>query len=189
MNTTDLDMLKAGWQSLNAPASGNNRSRSVCRPVAVKSVTARERLVSFYRRVVAVCTVWTGVSLCYLCGDLFPWWMSSLLAVYFALMGMLTYRVLRSARRIDFGSMSVIEAMEAVCEVQSRRTVQRTVGMMICIPLLSVMFMFFASVSRAMLLGGVIGLVVGAGIGILMELRVRRWIREMKEAIREATEE
>lgn len=183
-----LDSIKTQWQSLNAPFSGRGKvyaSEILKRRNLGRVGSNPVRIAGVYRRLTVVSGVWIVLSLL-MARSLFPMWLSCLMASYFAVMGAMCYSVRESALEIDFSSMSVVRALEAVYGLQRKLLRQRVVGLMIMFPVLMILFYYFSGVSVEMVWGGVAGAVIGLCIGLSLDRRVRRQIKEMKQALEDA---
>lgn len=192
--STELDNLKSTWQSLNdshghrrtaLPDEACDAPRGDLRP---RGAARPHRIVGIYRRLTVICALWVPLSLLFIRSGLFPQWMPYAMAGYFVVMGALAYSVLDAVRRIDFCRMSVVEAMKAVCHIQRLRLWHKGIGILMCVPMLTVMFMSFAHINNEVLLGGVLGLVAGAAIGLTLDMKVRREIRQIKQTLEEAAD-
>ncbi len=147
-----LDSIKTQWQSLNAPFSG--RGKAYASEILKRRNLGRVgsnpvRIAGVYRRLTVVSGVWIVLSLL-MARSLFPMWLSCLMASYFAVMGAMCYSVRESALEIDFSSMSVVRALEAVYGLQRKLLRQRVVGLMIMFPVLMILFYYFSGVSVEM---------------------------------------
>lgn len=185
----DLDNLKSQWQSLNEGCSTAMESLTLSKILSERNLlSAPQRIHKTYKRLFVVSLVWVPLSIGLSHRHIFPMWLGIVLAAYFALAAIINYYVMDHMSRIDLGHMTVIDALKSVCKVQRVRRILKVVMMSCCIPILIVMFMYFAHCSEAMFLGGVCGGMLGLVIGFITDIRIRRQLNDMKQALQEATE-
>lgn len=184
--TSDLDNLKQQWQSLNSKGdsgfAGKINPRQLTRHA---SSSNPQRIASFYRRMVLIGGLWAGLSLL-LTIDVFPLWLGCLMSLFFLTTCFLNWRVMAKAEHMDLSSLSLMDAMTAVCDLQSTRRRCKFLGCVAAMPLLAIMFWYFYTISLPMFIGGIAGLIIGSVIGLVIDHRIRMWIDEMKRIIDEA---
>lgn len=116
-----------------------------------------------------------------------PVWLCAVTSLFFAVMGVLCYDTYRRIRRMDFARMTVVELLKSVEHITRSHLIHRYVGILLMVPLLSCMFYYF-SVNKAMLLGGICGLIFGGTIGLINDARMRRYLREIRSELMSAYE-
>lgn len=186
--TNQFDSLKSQWQSLNAPFSSRGKAYAseILRRRNLGRVNMNPaRIARVYMRLTAVSAVWVVLSLL-MARSIYPMWLASVLASFFAIMAAMSYSVREAALEIDFSRMSVVEALEAVCRFQRKSRLQRVAGYMIALPILVMLFYYFAGVSQEMVWGGIAGGVIGGAIGLSIDSKIRRQVKEMKSVLHDA---
>lgn len=186
--TNQFDSLKSQWQSLNAPFSSRGKAYAseILRRRNLGSVNMNPaRIARVYMRLTVVSAAWVVLSLL-MSRSIYPMWLASVLASFFAIMAAMCYSVREAALEIDFSRMSVVEALEAVCRFQRKLRLQRAAGYMIALPILVTLFYYFAGVSQEMVWGGITGGVIGGAIGLSIDRKIRRQVKEMKSVLHDA---
>lgn len=186
--TNQFDSLKSQWQSLNAPFSSRGKAYAseILRRRNLGRVNMNPaRIARVYMRLTAVSAVWVVLSLL-MARSIYPMWLASVLASFFAIMAAMSYSVREAVLEIDFSRMSVVEALEAVCRFQRKARLQRVAGYMIALPILVMLFYYFAGVSQEMVWGGIAGGVIGGAIGLSIDSKIRRQVKEMKSVLHDA---
>lgn len=182
MNTNrniDLDALRSAWREFNVAPP-----REVVMNGRKAMQTHRTSLMRQHRVSSLVCAVWAVLSVPLLClnSDVqLPVWAGMYLSMYFAVMGVISMLEYYSYKDIDVYCMSVRDCMKAVLHAKKLRRRGKIAGMTMAIPALGYMLWFFHGVSMAMFVGAWAGLVTGAFIGVMIDMRVRRHLRQMTE--------
>ncbi len=184
---SDIDYLKMQWQSLNTSASGNRNDAdapdfsNVLKNGAVSSAARVKRI---YTMILVICLIWTVLSLANFVFPVVPELVGGLMAAFFLLMSGMLAATVRRAGMIDFGRMSVADAMKSVCRLESLIMWRRIIGIPLAFLLLSVMIWHFSG--NAFMIGGALcGAAAGLAIGVALARRIRESIREMKHLIKE----
>lgn len=182
-----LNDLKAQWRCLDCKGPSVDEFEA-CRKLVIEgnAKSSQMRITNIYKRLVAVSIAWVPLSLLLARGPELPLWLCVLMSAYFAVMAVLNYWVLRLVKKIDFGSMSVVEALGSVCRLQKIRNRLQFWSILLCAPLVLTMLATFGQSSNEMLIGGIAGLVVGALIGLSLDRKVRKHIIMMKQSLDDA---
>ncbi|MCM1349007.1 MAG: hypothetical protein NC338_06295 [Firmicutes bacterium] len=184
----NINELKTQWQNLgHCPLSGD--AADVFRNLGHKNrlATPLQKVKRITVSLIAVCVAWIPLSL--LLGEvILSRWQSLVLAGYFLVMAIADIWILHLLQRINFSTMTVIEALEGVCRVQRSRLVTKLIGIALCIPILTMMFVQFSSISHEIVVGGIIGAILGLAIGLLVDSNIRTHIKQMKQELVEAAE-
>lgn len=176
-NNMDIDKLRSAWQECEvAEPKGVADS-------GVKSMQPhRSRLMRQHLVLAGVCGFWAVISIPLLCINPmvgFPMMAGLYMSIYFAMMGVLAVLEYYAYKDIDVYNMPVRSCMAAVLSAKRLRRHCKIAGMAMALPLLGYMIWFFHGVSTEMFAGALIGTVAGAFIGVLMDIRIRRHLREM----------
>lgn len=184
--TSDLDNLKQQWQSLNSKGATRLTENIDPRQLTRHASSSNpQRIASLYRRLVVLGGLWAGLSLL-LTIDVFPLWLGCLMSFFFLVTCCLNWRVMVRAEEMNISSLSVVDALTAVYNLQRVRRSSKFLGYLAATPLLAVMFWYFYTISMPMFIGGLAGLIIGSVIGLIIDHRVKVWISEMKHTIEEA---
>lgn len=190
----NIDDLKAKWNNAKVNVPVGPKIADIKR-----MQSAQQSAVSIIRRVVIVALVmavviWgfgksvlpmsTGLKIAY----------SALLTV----LSILNFMIIHNINKIDLSMMTVREAFEANAKVIVQRTRLKLIGIVLAIPvfalLLYEMWLFDAQHVgldgiKYTFLGGCAGGVVGAICGIRMDRRVRGYLREVQQMLRDELDE
>ncbi len=153
-------------------------------------MVARQRVESLSKRYYRMCVRMTAVCAIGLCtiptyGRVAPVFTIVAMA-FFVMMGFMQLGQALYVRRIDFGRMSVREAVEKVYHLQRMRIIKRTIGIVTGVPVLIYMFFTFSSIFGPYVLYGMTaGLVIGLGGGLLVNSTANRLLKQMKEQLDE----
>lgn len=108
---------------------------------------------------------------------------------FFVLMALSQLWQAMEVRRLDFGHMSVREAVEGVCRLERIRVIKRTVGITLAVPLLAYMGAVQIHLyGSGIAVGLAAGAVIGMAVGLMVNHRASSLLREMKERV-EGSEE
>lgn len=183
---TDINNLKAQWQNFSLPKSTAARSASTASQVLNgKTVSPLQDVVTKTRRWAIIAFLFAPLQMCY---TFFPEWFKICMMAFFLICGVRLLVELRAARRVDLGSLSVVEALRRVITLKRTRYWGKVICIILAVPLLVEMFMMFASESVSMVISGVCGLISGSIIGIMMDAPLRRQIRTLEKLLREASD-
>ncbi|MCH5325661.1 MAG: hypothetical protein J1E29_00470 [Duncaniella sp.] len=179
----NIDELKAQWRSIdvNPDTAG---AREVEQRVARRRVQSLGgKYYSLCMRMVAVsCLGILAVSSLAKSAPL----LAGLSIAFFVLMGGLQLWQAFYVKELDFGSLSVREAIMKVCRLERMRYAKRAVGMILAVPLLVYMLATFANLfGRYMLFGGLAGLIVGIFCALIVNHNANSILRRMKEQLGE----
>lgn len=179
----NIDNLKSQWQSLDIqpdPQSAKETERMV----------ARQRVESLGKRYYRMCMRMTAIAAIGLCtistyGTVAPVFTIITMA-FFVMMGFMQLGQALYVKRIDFGSMSVREAVEKVYKMQRMRVIKRTIGIVSGVPVLIYMFFTFSSIFGPYILYGMTaGLAIGLGCALYINNAANRLLKQMKEQLNE----
>lgn len=85
--------------------------------------------------------------------------------------------------------MTMKEMLNAFTDLKIHRSRCRIFGYMLSLPLLFLLLYYMYQIEESMYYAGIVGGVIGAAIGIGMDLKVSREIREMRQSLAEELEE
>lgn len=180
---TDLDTLKARWQSIDC-SSPTESGCGIPRKAPRKLTSGLTKLTRIYRVNVGVCVAWIPLSGLMVFGkSLFPLWLVVAMALYFAVMALMSFYVLNRIRDIDPGRMSIVAMLEAVCSLQRTRLIHKIIGCALCLPLLTCLLSVFFRDSEVMFAGGIIGAILGLVIGLMVDSGIRRQIHSLRSEL------
>ena len=107
-----------------------------------------------------------------------------LVSAFFVVMGVMHAVQYRMLSRLDLSAATVIEALGMVCRLELFRRTRRMIGLTLMVPLMVYMVMSFAdSYDVYMLPCCLLGLVAGCVVGIAVNRRTTKLLREMKSQL------
>ena len=108
----------------------------------------------------------------------------SLCRLSFVVMGVMHAVQYRMLSRLDLSAATVIEALGMVCRLELFRRTRRMIGLTLMVPLMVYMVMSFAdSYDVYMLPCCLLGLLAGCVVGIAVNRRTTKLLREMKSQL------
>lgn len=182
-NDLNLDDLRHAWQSqqLHAPESDG-----VPRHASNRAGAFSEQLARRYRTFTAISILWAIIVFPLSHTIHFPMWMTLWMSAYFVVMAVSHALYRDQILKIDFGRMTLVEALDAVIGLRTAETRRIIFGICMAVPLLSCMMFHFFGESDAMFEGGIIGIIIGSFAGWRMSCRNRWFIRKMQDTLRNA---
>lgn len=182
-----LEDLKKHWKNLSS-ADGIDRLGIEAPTVSVgsKSIGNRRKLLRFYRvlTVISVLYIILAPGMLFPMG-IFPTWALALLSIFFAAAAAMNIYMYSLIKAVNFSEMSTLDLLERVRTIYKVHIRQTIAGILIVIPILSMMLWYFYS-DPSIFLGGVCGALVGALIGWRNNLRVIRYLREIESELASA---
>lgn len=181
----DIDRFKEHWKQIelrNESLEEENR-RLVERIKRGRFTGDVDRLKGITRRIMAVCVAGMVMGFIF-AGDtaqaIMPGWLLTFYELFFVVMlGLQCYQY-SLLSNIDYGQMSLREAMTSTCRYKVVRMRSKMVGYILCLPLCFCLIKTsYESGGRPALYGGIVGLVIGGLIGFFVDLRLRRTISAM----------
>ncbi len=172
----DIDNLRQEWKSIEVPPC-KEATRELERKVASGkgAHSLRDRLKRISLRLTAECVIG---ALC-----LIPLVSDHVLLVVLV-MGVMHAVQYRMLSRLDLSAATVIEALGMVCRLELFRRTRRMIGLTLMVPLMVYMVMSFAdSYDVYMLPCCLLGLVAGCVVGIAVNRRTTKLLREMKSQL------
>lgn len=187
-----LDELKQSWKGMNTALKRAEAMNTQLRQQLTKANTRpqRERLRHIFRRLMIACFLspWL-VCTSLLSLDLVPEWLCGILSIFFIWTGtanaILYYRV----GKIDLNLMSVKEAFIAVLDFKRLRYRFKIVNMSVGIPIVIVMLWYFSFRAGEIDYAGIIGGVIGAFLGVMIDRNIRKQIKELEATLRDELDE
>lgn len=187
--TPNLDNLKQQWQSLNHDTSSTSDTDADPKRIAHSSSSSNpKRIAKVYRQLFIIGVLWVFIAPLYGLSIL-PVWASILLTAYFVFTCILNRQVMLKARIVNFSTMTLIEAIEAVSELQKVRQRSKLYSYTAAAIVISLLLWHFYSVNLMMFIGGLVGLVIGLVIGLRIDYKVNLWIKEMNKTLEDALKE
>ena len=190
----NIEDLKAKWNNAKVNAPAGPRISDIKR-----MQSAQQNAVAIIRRVVILALIMSAV-VWGLGKDILP--MSvGLKAAYsgmLILLSLFNMLVIYKIDKIDLSNMTVREAFEANAKVIVQRTRLKLTGIVLAVPvfvyLLYEMWLFDAAQVgdngiKYTFLGGCLGGVVGVIAGLRLDRRVRGYLREVQQMLRDELEE
>ncbi len=180
-NGIDLDDLRHAWQSqqLHAPESDG-----VPRHASNRAGAFSEQLARRYRLFAAISLFWAIIIIPMSHIVHFPMWMTIWISAYFVVMAVSHALYRDQILRIDFGRMTLVEALNAVIHLRTTENRRIIFGICMALPLLGCMMFNFFGQSDEMFEGGLIGIILGSFIGWRLSCRNRWFIRKMQDTLR-----
>lgn len=179
----DIDELRNNWNSIKIPPAYRQDELSdlMAKVRRGRVSTLRDRYAAISRSMSLVCVV--GILLFNPFFHEAP--VLTVLAIcFFILMGCLHFLTYRMVSRMHFSEMTVCEAIETVCRLDTRRVRLRALGLTLGLPLIVYMFFTLSDLfGNACLYGCMVGAVVGGAIGLIINHRCVVILREMREEI------
>lgn len=179
MMTMDIDNLRQEWKSIEVPPC-KEATRELERKVASGkgAHSLRDRLKRISLRLTAECVIG---ALCLIPLVSEHVLLVVLVSAFFVVMGVMHAVQYRMLSRLDLSAATVIEALGMVCRLESFRRTRRMIGLTLMVPLMVYMVMSFAdSYGVYMLPCCLLGLVAGCVVGIAVNRRTTKLLREMK---------
>lgn len=179
MTDLDIDKLRRQWQiadiTPNEPAEAQQAART--HPKIRESL--RDRYVRLCLRMICVCLI--GILISIELYSALPT-LSILVDCYFlgfiAFQGYSAWR----AKRLDFGSMSVCDAIRSVRLLERLRVVKRLVGLTLGLPIIIYLLVYMGNLYG---ISYVTGCIVGAAIGCALGLLINRHASSLLSSLRE----
>lgn len=190
-NTTDFDTIRARWQQMGNATTAKrpdpqlmierlrgDRSRSLTQRLAFRYlllaiigiVVLPANAISLHMSV--------GVSLSASLAVAIFGFMAGAGSLYF-------YFLLRNS---DYVSLPTVEALRRIVRFDTLRSNVRLTTILLMIPVLIWLLYSFYAIDPVIFWGGAAGAVIGAAIGIAVDLRMRRDIAALKRIFSEETE-
>ncbi len=178
-----IDELKQTWNNIDArstmPASS---AEGIEQRVALHLVAStRDKLSSQFYRLAVICAVAPLM--------LIPLWTFShllviLMAAFFVIMGVLQLILGLKTDRIDITRTTAARALEGTVKLETLRSRFRATGMCLGLPVMTYLGWVLYEQHDIYLFGGyILGVVIGAVIGLAKNARLARQIRLMKEEL------
>ena len=172
----DIDNLRQEWKSIEVPPC-KEATRELERKVASGkgAHSLRDRLKRISLRLTAECVIGA------LCLHVL---LVVLVSAFFVVMGVMHAVQYRMLSRLDLSAATVIEALGMVCRLELFRRTRRMIGLTLMVPLMVYMVMSFAdSYDVYMLPCCLLGLLAGCVVGIAVNRRTTKLLREMKSQL------
>ena len=185
-----LDALKKHWKSLDSVNIVDTPCEDDCisRTLAGKSIVNRRKLLRFYSLLSIISGVYVVLGPAMLLPlGLFPLWGLVLLSVFFGVCMAMNIYMYNLIDDIDFARMPTLELLYRVRKAYRVHIRQTFIGIILLIPMLTLMLAFFYA-EPATLLGGIVGGIVGGLIGWRNNRRVIRYLREIESEIKSVYE-
>ena len=172
----DLDQLKQTWNSQqfktpDLPKATGHRIDSA--DAARRRLSNRFRMATIMATLMAI-NIWP---LADVIGT--PLWLDTCMCVYFVIMAILSGLSWRQTQRIDFGALTLTDAIRKVVRLRRTMTLRLVAGIAMAAPLLSVLLLHFLHDSYS-LVCGVAGGIVGGIAGFIICQRNFTHIKEMQ---------
>ena len=188
----DIDELKKQWQSmeLRVEQLEKDNRRLMTRISRDRFAGLRGKLMARYRLMIIVCVI-------------SPVWMLLLEDVYgvgrvlnvcyasfFVITALANAYIYYLFHKIDYSIMTVKEALTATTHLEITRYRLRMLGWLMVVPLLVMMFQAFYETGQDEVINGAwFGLILGAIVGTIFDLKTRRLIRQMRHTLTEELDE
>ena len=179
----EIESLRSRWRTLSDRIDRLEESNRQLRLGRCES--SRDRLRRHFRTSIIVCAAMVVIYIP-VTQSVFPLWLAVLLECFFAVMGVCSFFLYRKAGQLDFTRQTLAESLELVYSLKRSHTIVQAIGIVLCIPLLALMFRYFAQISMPMLYGGIAGMLVGLPIGIMRWRRQLAMLRELRSQIEES---
>ena len=175
----NLDDLKSGWNELDSRADAYRGAPDKERmAVSNRIQTLRSRFIRYTWCMLSAIAL--GVLL-YIPLIHFNPWLFVYAIAFFAIMAVFQLNMLRSVRRIDVATMSVSQIIEAVLNIERKRQIKRTAGIICVIPLICLMTItFIPALGREVIVWIAAGVLLGAAIGFAVNRYASRLLSDMR---------
>lgn len=189
----NLDELKQEWNSMSNQAEKlrQENMRLKYSLTSNRYTSSKQRLFNRLRQQTIVCAIWPVLMIT--AKNIFDVLGPTLYLIYilfFIIMALLQFRLMRRLKEIDLSQMSVKEAFTEALAFHKLYMRQKVVGYILGIPVLMMLFYaIFNTGSEAMLIGGITGLVFGFIIGYIIDSENRRLIRRMTDELRRSLDD
>ncbi|MDE6859064.1 MAG: hypothetical protein K2J65_01470 [Duncaniella sp.] len=178
----NIDELKQNWNSMDFTAGGPMPDvRDLEKRVATSRVsTLRDRIYRLHIRLSILACLGIFTMVPFEKGE--PW--MALCAIAFFIIMMAMHASLAFwAHKLDYGRMTVKEALKSVYELEHKRNRNRVIAVVMAIPLLCYMGYTFSNGEPGLLVGCIAGACLGALIGLMVNHRAVMTLREMKKEL------
>lgn len=180
----NIDELRRSWNAIDADTREIDAANSdFRRKIESGTVTsARSRLLRTLRMQQVLILV--GLFAIRVLWNFNPL-LTGLCLLFFIIMGVLVSYEFFRLRSISFPQIPVAQARWEIYAMKRRYFWYRVVGMTLGIPLVGWMLWFFYGIDTGMFIGGCTGAVIGLAIGISINIRRARLLRQMRREIDE----
>lgn len=185
-NESELNDIKRTWQEIGRHAASSASQIPIHSLADMRSRALSIKLC--YRIFVIVCLIFVPLTPVIFNQIGLPVWLSIATAIYFGLMAALCYDVYDRIKYLDLSRMTVIESLETIDSIVSKRHLYRIIGISVCVPLIAAMFYCFR-IDTPMLIGGVVGGILGGVIGFMKDRNIRRQLNEIRRELIQAMAE
>lgn len=181
----DIEKLKSQWNSIEIPpASGADNPREFLSKVTTGRVnTLRDRYLNISRMLIVVCVCGLFISVPYFSAT--PT-LGILMAAYFVFLGVVHAMTFFKVRDLNFSRLTIRQAIERVCIIESDRIRKRTLGIALGVPLVFYLTMtLWDRYGETILYGCIVGIFIGLGIGVVINHRASEILREMRRQLKD----
>lgn len=182
-NITDIDTIRARWQQMGKESGPGHtdprlmierlrgdRSRSITQRLAFRYLLlAIIGIVILPANAISL-HISVGVSLA----------ASLAVAAYGLIAGSGALYFYITLRKSDFVSLPTVEALQRIVRFDTLRSNARLAAILLMIPVLIWLLYSFYAIDPGIFWGGAVGAVIGAAIGVCVDLRMRRDITALK---------
>ncbi|MCM1522551.1 MAG: hypothetical protein NC039_07860 [Muribaculaceae bacterium] len=178
----NIDELKSNWQSIDFTTPQQEQARETERRVAengVKSLCGRYHAICLRMTVLSAVGILTFI----------PFAKSAPILVcaavaFFIIMAILHMWQAIYVNKINLGSMTMMQAIDAVCKLERMRIVKRSIGICLAVPLLCYGFFVLSDAYGPVMLAGCLsGALIGLILGLLINRRISSILSQMKERL------
>lgn len=173
--THDLDNLREAWQKIDYP-----HTSPIIEPDTLPGRIhgKRKNLLRVFFAMMLTSIV-CAVALPWLVSCFFPTWLTVYMTAFFILAALLDYILIYKLRNIEFGEMTILESIHAICNFKKLRSRIQILCIALDIPLICAMMFCCFEISYPMFAGCIVGAVMGTIAGLEIDRKIRKEIKHL----------
>lgn len=192
MAQMDLENLRQSWQSIRIEVDKvKEQNRDLTQKIFNNQVrSVRDYVKRRYRMLFIIGIAYTFI-MPWLCVREFHMTLvpTILFSLFFPFSAVLNGSVLYKTSRIHPSTMTVRQMLIAFTNLKIHRSRCRIIGYLVAIPAMGVLLYYMRQIDEIMFYAGCLGGVIGAIIGIIMDIRVTREINGLRRSLAEELED
>ncbi len=188
----DIDELKSNWKAIELRVNKlEAQNRQLAEKMSKnKATTIKQRIASQFL---------TQAILCLFC-PIWIFWFDLIIPVsltlkviytlFFIIMILVKLYIWQNLKKTDFMTITVKDALIAVFHIENLIKNEKILGYILCIPVLGLFFWEIGDCgNKAIIIGGLIGLILGVLCGLYLQYRLNKQLREMHRSFEEELSE
>lgn len=179
----ELEDLKQHWNDIDARIKKleleNEKFRR--RERDRKATTEKDKLVRHYRLLAFVCHFFSQV-VNFVVKDVVSELTTAVVCLFFLIMTLIMFYLWRTLLQVDYSRMTVKEVVDSVMKHERMLHYKQLVGILLGLPTIASLLWDCHNYNESVFYGGLIGVLVGAVVGLKTYFRMKQRYRAIKEA-------